>query len=110
MRLTVTRVALLCALPIGLLACGDDDEQASTTGTPKAAPAVRVEGREYAFVMPDRIKGGVVAMDFSNPGRELHEYSLSRLDPGKTLADVNDVLAKAQSFLAGCTTSGASLS
>lgn len=93
MRAVVTRVVLLCALPVGLLACGDDDERASTTSKPKV-PAVRVEGRDYAFVMPDRITGGVVAMDFSNPGRELHEYSLSRLDPGKTLADVDEVLAK----------------
>jgi hypothetical protein len=60
------------------------------------APAIRVEGRDYAFVMPDRIQGGVVAMDFSNRGSELHEYSLSRLDPGKTLADVNEVLAKGE--------------
>jgi hypothetical protein len=46
--------------------------------------------------MPDRIKGGVVAMDFSNRGNELHEYSLSRLDPGKTRADVDEVLAKGE--------------
>jgi hypothetical protein len=77
------------------VACGDDEEEAATTGQREAAP-VRVEGRDYAFVMPDRIEGGVVAMDFSNPGRELHEYSLSRLDPGKTLNDVNEVLEKGE--------------
>lgn len=95
MRAAVARVVLLCALPVGLLACGADDEGASTSEKPKA-PAIRVEGRDYAFVMPDRIMGGVVAMDFSNLGSELHEYSLSRLDPGKTLVDVNEVLAKGE--------------
>jgi len=95
-RAAIVRIAVLCALPLGLLACGDDDEGAGTTEKRKAAPAIRVEGRDYAFVMPDQIKGGVVAMDFVNPGRELHEYSLSRLDPGKTLADVDAVLAKGE--------------
>jgi hypothetical protein len=94
-RVAVAGVVLFGVLPVGLLACGDGDEKASTSAKPKA-PAIRVEGREYAFVMPDRIKGGVVAMDFSNPGRELHEYSLSRLHSGKTLADVDKVLAKGE--------------
>lgn len=91
MRVTVVRVALLCLLSVVLVACGNDDEDTGAPEQGQAAP-VRVEGRDYAFVMPDRIQGGVVAMDFSNPGRELHEYSLSRLDPGKTLDDVNEVL------------------
>jgi hypothetical protein len=91
-RVTVVPVVLLCVLPFVLLACGHDDGGAGTEKR-NAAPAIRVEGREYAFVMPARITGGVVAMDFSNPGSELHEYALARLDPGKTLADVNEVLA-----------------
>jgi hypothetical protein len=56
--------------------------------------AVRVVGDEYAFVMPDRIKGGTVTMDIANSGREPHEFGLARIDPGKTAADVQKALAK----------------
>jgi len=40
--------------------------------------------REYAYVMPDRIVGGVVSMEFVNAGDELHEFALGRLAPGVT--------------------------
>jgi hypothetical protein len=63
-RLSSASVVLLCMLPVGLLACGDDDDEAG--GGAETPRAVRVEGLDYAFDMPDRIKGGVVAMDFSN--------------------------------------------
>lgn len=82
---------LTCVLSLGLLACGDDDEGTDTGA--EAPAAVTVDGVDYAFDMPDHVKGGLVSMDFTNSGRELHEYALARLDPGKTLADVNRVLA-----------------
>jgi len=65
--------------------CGGADEAAPTV--------VDVRGDEYAFVMPDQIDGGVVAMRFTNTGEELHEYALARLDEGRTRADVDAFLA-----------------
>jgi hypothetical protein len=53
---------------------------------------VQVRGDEYAFVMPDRIEGGVVTMEVSNTGEELHEYALGRLAPGKTFEDLRPLL------------------
>jgi hypothetical protein len=78
-------MAVLCALAFAFAACGDDDESA-------APEPVSVEGQEYAFVMPDRIDGGLVSMDFSNAGEELHEYALGRLDEGVTEADLDKAI------------------
>jgi uncharacterized cupredoxin-like copper-binding protein len=82
--------ALAAALALGPTACGGDDQERRAR-TP--APAVRVVSGEYTFAMPDRVKGGVTTMNFVNAGKELHEFSLGRLDPGKTLADLDRVLA-----------------
>jgi hypothetical protein len=49
--------------------------------------SVRVEGTEYAYVMPDTVEGGVVSMDFANTGKEPHEFALGRLKAGKTVDD-----------------------
>jgi hypothetical protein len=53
---------------------------------------VEVRGDEYAYLMPERIDGGVVTMEFSNTGKELHEYALARLTSGKTLDDLRPLL------------------
>ena len=57
---------------------------------------IEVEGNEYAFVMPDEAEGGVVRFNVSNTGKELHEYAIGRLDEGKTLDDVKEVLESGQ--------------
>ncbi|MGH2838720.1 MAG: hypothetical protein ACRDJY_10305 [Thermoleophilaceae bacterium] len=82
------RIAAL-ALSLGLAACGDDDG-----GSSKSAPAVQVVGAEYAFAMPDQVEGGMTRMDFVNTGKEVHEYGLGRFERGKTLADLDKVLAR----------------
>jgi hypothetical protein len=79
--------AIVCALALPLAACGDDDDESS------APEPVTVDGKEYAFVMPDRIDGGLVTMDFTNLGEELHEYGLGRLDEGVSEADVDKAIA-----------------
>jgi hypothetical protein len=43
---------------------------------------VRVEAREYRYLMPRRVAGGVVSLEFVNAGREVHEFALARLSPG----------------------------
>ena len=73
--------------------CGGSDEAATNV--------VEVRGDEYAYVMPERIEGGFVTMEFTNTGDELHEYALARLDPGKTRADVKAFLADPKSLEGG---------
>jgi uncharacterized cupredoxin-like copper-binding protein len=87
-RMTGAALAAAAALG-GVAACGDDDGNSETR---HAAPAMRVVAGEYAFAMPKRIKGGVVSMDFLNNGKEPHVFDLVRLDPGRTLGDIEKVL------------------
>jgi uncharacterized cupredoxin-like copper-binding protein len=86
-RLTNAATAVV-ATSLGLAACGDNGSSKSA----KAAAAVRVVGAEYAFAMPNRIKGGIVTMSFVNRGTEPHVFDLVRLDPGRTLGDIEKVL------------------
>jgi len=81
--------ALLCACALAVAACGDDDESS-------APQPVSVDGKEYVFVMPDKIDGGFVTMDFTNSGEELHEYGLARLDEGVSEADIDKAIASGQ--------------
>ena len=46
--------------------------------------------------MPDQGKAGVVTFDVSNGGRELHEFALGHLAPGKSIADVKAYLKSGQ--------------
>ena len=84
---------LVAAAGLTLAGCGGSDEA--------APPVVDVRGDEYAYVMPERIEGGVVTMRFTNTGEELHEYALARLDAGKTRADVDAFLADPASLEGG---------
>jgi len=78
---------------VALAGCGGSDET--------APPVVEVRGDEYAYVMPEKIGGGVVTMRFTNTGEELHEYALARLDDGKTAADIEAFLAAPKSLEGG---------
>ena len=71
--------AVLALVALAAAGCGGSDN-----GT---AEPVAVEGSEYAYVMPDEIDGGVVAMRFRNSGKEPHEFSLSRIDDGHTIEE-----------------------
>jgi hypothetical protein len=78
-------VAVVAAVLVGVVSgCG---------GGGGGAAAIEVEGTEYAFQMPDKGEAGVVKLDVSNTGKELHEFAIGRLAPGKTLADVKAYLA-----------------
>jgi uncharacterized cupredoxin-like copper-binding protein len=73
------RLLVLAPLVMLLAACGSGGNGGTET--------VRVEGTEYAYVTPASIEGGVVAMEFANTGKELHEFAMGRLAPGKTFED-----------------------
>ena len=89
MRHRSVHITALCAgLALTLGACGDDD-----SSDPGGPASVSVDGKDYAFVMPDKVDGGLVTMDFTNSGRELHEFGLGRLDADVSEADLDKAIA-----------------
>ena len=57
-----------------------------------AATTVQVTATEYSFDVPADVTGGVVEMRFTNNGAFPHEFALSRIEEGKTEADVQEAL------------------
>jgi len=51
-----------------------------------------VTATDYAFEAPDSMAAGAVSVQLVNHGKELHQVQLIRLEQGKTLADVAQVL------------------
>jgi hypothetical protein len=81
------RLALLVAIAFAA-GCGDKQVPAEKqTNLADEQTVVQVEAREYAYLMPDRIKGGVVSIEFVSAGKELHEFALARLAPGANFED-----------------------
>ena len=74
---------LIAVLGLGVLAVSGLGAAARET-TP--AP-ITVDAVDYAYAMPNTVKGGVVAMRFRNRGRELHQFAFGRIDAGYTLAE-----------------------
>jgi len=82
-------VALVC-LALGVTACSGSD----TGGTPSAAANdVTFVATEYAFSGPDTIAAGWTTIHLRNDGKELHHLGLMKLDEGKTMADVEALMA-----------------
>jgi hypothetical protein len=48
-------------------------------------------------VLPETIEGGWTSLEFTNTGREWHEFALAKLGEGKTIADVQRYLADPKS-------------
>ncbi len=83
------RLLIILALAgLTLTACGGEDTKRN---------AVELRGDEYAFVMPERIKGGWATLEFENTGDEWHEFALAKLGEGKTIDDVKQYLADPKS-------------
>jgi hypothetical protein len=65
---------------------------ASTAATASAtawpAADVTITATEYAFQLPDTVKAGMHTFDVKLAGVQPHEALLLKLDPGKTMADV----------------------
>ena len=49
---------------------------------------VEVVAQDFAFVMPDTLRGGMTTFHLRNEGRQPHHLMLYRLEPGKSLGDV----------------------
>ena len=62
---------------------------AGAAGSGGAGPRpVTVDAVDYAYAMPSRLTGPVVALQLRNRSKELHEFSLGRIDGNHTVADV----------------------
>jgi uncharacterized cupredoxin-like copper-binding protein len=68
--------------------------QASAPSEASTPTSVEIDAADYAFVMPDRIEGGVVSMRFRNTGKELHEFAFVRIGEGHTVDDALAALEK----------------
>ncbi len=53
---------------------------------------IDILGKEYAFDVPPRIRGGLVEISFFNAGREPHFASFAKVAPGETYEDVRVAL------------------
>ena len=98
-----TAVVMLAALmAMGAAACGDDDgdEDATPTTTPatvapvQGAPLVTIDMVDHAFQVSGPLTAGGT-LRISNRGAEFHMLGLGRFKPGKTLTDLQQVLAEA---------------
>lgn len=88
-RSWITATCLPIAAAAGFAACGGSEAEPVLSGAESKPNTVQISGGEYAYVMPDRMQGGVITMEFSNEGKEFHEYSLGRItDESKTVEDV----------------------
>ena len=90
------RLLMLAAL-MGLLlfgACGGDQDPAVEDAADEADQAaepeiheVELEAKDYSYVMPKEVEGGLVEFTMKNTGKELHIAALFKVDDGKTFAD-----------------------
>ncbi len=91
-----TRLGACLAIAALLAGCTPDRHEnkgESASETPSAKPAaVNVTARDYAFDAPDSMAAGAVTVRLVNHGKELHQAQLIRLEQGKSLADVAQVL------------------
>src|SRR4051794_38797275 len=91
-----TRLGAGLAIAALLAGCTPDRheiEGGSVSENPSAKPAaVTVTASDYAFEAPDSVAAGAVTVKLVNHGKELHQAQLIRLEQGKSLADVAQVL------------------
>jgi uncharacterized cupredoxin-like copper-binding protein len=80
-RLPGLAVAAACTLA----ACKSGRPTPSVTG---ASDTIAVNATDYAFDAPAELSAGVTTLRLSNNGRELHHAQLIKLEEGKTVEDV----------------------
>jgi uncharacterized cupredoxin-like copper-binding protein len=87
--------SLLLMAMATLVACGSDQ------GAEEAARArpteVAIAADDYSFDAPDRIRGGLVELTFTNNGKEPHFAGLAKVLAGKTFEEVEASLAASPS-------------
>ena len=91
-------IALAVIMTFGLGACGDDDEETTqptetTAVQPRGSDTVTIEMRDHSYTVSGPLNAGGT-LRISNVGREVHMMGLGRLRPGKTLQDLQAILAE----------------
>lgn len=99
-RSGATALLMAGVLVAGLVACGEDKDEASTSTTvaqaqpaPVGSPVVSIDMLENSFaVSGPLVAGGTLKL--SNKGTELHMAVVNRFKVGKTMTDLQGVLTK----------------
>ncbi|NUQ21717.1 MAG: hypothetical protein HOQ09_12275, partial [Gemmatimonadaceae bacterium] len=92
---------LVSAAALALAACSttyaDQHTDSAAVATSAATPqVVVVKTSDFAFQAPDSIRAGLTTIRLeTNPGPELHQVGLIRLDSGKTAADLFETMKTA---------------
>jgi len=91
-RYLVPLVALLAA-------CGTKDASKSAADAPDSAHATAVAphqmtviATDYAFAAPDQVPAGMMTIHLVDNGSEMHHVAFVKLNDGKTMADVEQLL------------------
>lgn len=72
---------------LGAIAAAGALQAQAAPPPPAGSRVVEVVAHDFAFVMPDTLRGGMTTFRLRNDGRQPHHLMLYRLDPGKTLGD-----------------------
>jgi len=83
-----------CAVLALGVSCSSNGTTDGTDGATASTNAIDVALQEYAFITTGEAKAGLLTINYSNTGEQLHMAIVGRLDAGKTLADVNAEVAK----------------
>jgi hypothetical protein len=59
---------------------------------PPTANVVSITAADYSFTAPDTIPAGLTTVKLSNTGKEVHQVVFLRIDSGKTMADIANVM------------------
>jgi hypothetical protein len=59
---------------------------------PPTANVVAITAADYSFTAPDTIPAGLTTVKLSNTGKEAHQVVFIRIDSGKTMADIANVM------------------
>jgi plastocyanin len=87
------RVRLLVALTLAsgaLLGCAR--KPAPPPAAPATATVVNVTANDFNFAAPDTIPAGLTTVKFQNAGKENHQVVFIRIDSGKTMADIANLM------------------
>lgn len=72
-----------------VMACAKSEPPPQPPPAPPGPPAiVRVVARDFAFEMPDTLTAGLTTFVLADSGAEMHHIQISRLEQGKTVADL----------------------
>lgn len=92
-----TRRFVRFVIPAALVlaaACESKPKSAAAPPPPPAPASVTIDAMDYAFTAPAEIPAGVTRFHLKNDGPGLHHAIFVRLDSGKTVADLLQVLDK----------------